>query len=179
MALAAEAGYHPEYAILAARRMRDELGDTPRVLAFFAEHPRWKTREERAAENYERLVEIFSSQWSSVSDSPGGRPPFLVIYRRSRVEREKQQKVYHFNTWYRARNVDEPTAIFVMLVAETDRGLPRVVWQTGITRDSPGREPISVRLTENDLGDYKGKLLAALCWKAGTELGCGDHATLR
>lgn len=150
MALAAEAGYHPDYAILAARRMRQKLGDMPRVVAFFAQHPRWKTREERAVENYERLAEIFSSRWLSVDESPGGRPPFLVIYGRLSVERNKKQKLYRFNAWYRARNVDQPAEIFVVLLPEKNRGLPRVVWQTSITRDSPGKEPISVQLTDND-----------------------------
>lgn len=179
MALAAEAGYHPDYAILAARRMRQKLGDMPRVVAFFAEHPRWKTREERAVENYERLAEIFSSRWPSASESPGGQPPFLVIHGRLSIERDKKQKLYRFNTWYRAHNVDQPAEVFVVLAPEKKRGLPRVVWQTSVTHDSRGREPVSIQLTEDDLRDYKGKLWATLCWKAGTELQCGDRAKVR
>jgi hypothetical protein len=178
-ALAAEAGYHPEYAILAARRMRRELGDMHRFVAFFAEHPRWKTREERAAENYDRLVEIFSRHWPSVSDSPGGEPPFLVIYGRLRVDRDKKQKLYRFNTWYRARNVNRPAEILLVLLPEKDRLPPRIVWQTAIFGDSPGKEPVSVHLTESDLKDFRGKLWAALCWKAGAELECGDRAKVR
>lgn len=130
-------------------------------------------------ENYERLAEIFASRWPWVSESPGGQPPFLVIYGRLSVDRDKKQKLYGFKTWYQARNVEEPAEILVMLAPEKNRGLPRVVWQTSITGDSPGREPISVQLTESDLRDYKGKLWATLCWKAGAELQCSDRARVR
>ena len=37
MLIAAEAGYHPDYAIFAARTMRSETGDASKFMAFFSE----------------------------------------------------------------------------------------------------------------------------------------------
>jgi len=45
--MAAEAGYHPDYAILAARALRGTSGEQSKFMAFFSGHPRWTTREER------------------------------------------------------------------------------------------------------------------------------------
>lgn len=178
-ALAAEAGYHPDYAILAARRLRRELGDMHRFAAFFAQHPRWKTREERAVENYERLVEIFSSRWPAVSDSPGRRPPFLVIHGKLSVERDKSKRVYLLSTWYRARNVDEPVQILAGLLGEKRQVPPRIVWQTTARYDSPESEPVHVEVPEDELKEYKGKLWWSLCWKNGSQIECSDRAKVR
>jgi Zn-dependent protease with chaperone function len=76
--ISAQAGYHPASAIIAARAMRERLGDQSKFGAFFSDHPRWATREEHAEENYAEGVRVFESRWGSGTDSPGGLPPLLI-----------------------------------------------------------------------------------------------------
>ena len=76
--MAAEAGYHPSFAIVAARKLREKVGEQSKFGAFFSDHPRWTTREERAEQNYDQALEVFSSRWDDIATSPGGSPPLLV-----------------------------------------------------------------------------------------------------
>jgi hypothetical protein len=59
MRAAAEAGYHPDYAILAARVLREQLPDSSKLVTFFSSHPRWITREERTEKGYADALAVF------------------------------------------------------------------------------------------------------------------------
>src|ERR1035437_6519466 len=76
--ICAEAGYHPDFAIFAARSLRDKLGEQSKFWVFFFDHPRWTTREERAERNSAEASVRFTQRWPSLSDSPGGVPPPLA-----------------------------------------------------------------------------------------------------
>src|SRR5579862_2249854 len=52
LVMAAQAGYHPAFGILAARMLRERLGEQSKFGAFFSDHPRWTTREQRIDDNY-------------------------------------------------------------------------------------------------------------------------------
>ncbi len=69
--IAAEAGYHPDYAIFAERLLRARTGEDSKFAAFFSSHPRWTTREERTESNYDEALAVFDRYWPSVEDSPG------------------------------------------------------------------------------------------------------------
>lgn len=73
--ISAEAGYHPDFAILAARTLREKLGEQSKFGAFFSDHPRWTTREERAEMNFPAALTRFTMRWPSLDVSPGGTPP--------------------------------------------------------------------------------------------------------
>ncbi|MFL6350912.1 MAG: M48 family metallopeptidase [Bryobacteraceae bacterium] len=77
---AAQAGYHPDYAILAARALRQELPYHSKFVTFFyLNHPRWITREERTEKSYTEALGIFETFWPNAAASPGGTPPPLAI----------------------------------------------------------------------------------------------------
>ncbi len=71
----AEAGYHPDWAITLQRRMRKNVGDQSKLGAFFSDHPRWATREQRTMKAYADALDVFQSRWADLAQSPGGTPP--------------------------------------------------------------------------------------------------------
>jgi hypothetical protein len=73
--LMAEAGYHPGYALTLDRWFSGSLFDTPKATEFFAAHPRWQEREERAQRDYDLALAIFTSRWPDAIKSPGGIAP--------------------------------------------------------------------------------------------------------
>lgn len=75
MVLMAEAGYHPQYALMLDRWFSGSLYDPPRLTGLFATHPRWRDREEHARQSYDVALTIFSSRWPDAAQSPGGIAP--------------------------------------------------------------------------------------------------------
>lgn len=73
----AEAGYHPDFAIILDRRMRAVRPDQPKYAEFLSGHPRWASREERIMRAYHVALAIFESRWHDPAQSPGGNPPPL------------------------------------------------------------------------------------------------------
>jgi hypothetical protein len=79
LVLAAQAGYHPAFGILAARILREKLGAQSNFGAFFADHPRWTTREERIDRNYSEALAAFNQSWPDAASSPGGFLPAELL----------------------------------------------------------------------------------------------------
>ena len=52
-------------------------------MAFFSDHPRWATREERITKNYDLALSAFNASWPIVAQSPGGLPPQITTYHAS------------------------------------------------------------------------------------------------
>src|SRR5579862_1545288 len=76
--IAAEAGYHPDYAFHLVNAFRNVAPDHSKFVTFFAsDHPRWVTREAKIVQNYSTAMDVFSSKWLLTSNSPGGVPPPL------------------------------------------------------------------------------------------------------
>jgi hypothetical protein len=75
MMLMAEAGYHPDFAILVDQTLRNFFGDEPKLTAFLASHPRWEEREEQARQDRDVALAIFQSRWPDALKSPGGPAP--------------------------------------------------------------------------------------------------------
>jgi len=73
----AEAGYHPDFAITMQRRMAARVGDQSKFTAFFSDHPRWATREQRTLKAYDDAIDVFESRWPDPETSPGGLPPII------------------------------------------------------------------------------------------------------
>jgi hypothetical protein len=74
--IAAQAGYHPDFAIQLTRVMREEHPDKSKFVTFFmSDHPRWATREDKIEKNYDQALSAFNARWPVVAQSPGGMPP--------------------------------------------------------------------------------------------------------
>jgi Zn-dependent protease with chaperone function len=81
--IAAQAGYHPDFAIQLTHAMRNQRKDQSKFMAFFSDHPRWATREERIAKNYDLALNAFNARWPIVAQSPGGLPSQISTYQAS------------------------------------------------------------------------------------------------
>ena len=96
--MAAEAGYHPDFAILASRILKMETGESSKLTAFFEGHPRWTTREQRAEGIRQNALQMFDSRWPNASESPGGAPPTMVAVDEIKVT--KQPRGQHTLTFH-------------------------------------------------------------------------------
>ena len=115
--IAAEAGYHPDYAVLATRHLRLETGESSKFAAFFQGHPRWTTREQRAEGIRDKALAIFNAKWPDAASSPGGKPPALIVVDEWKTQKGKENITVSFST--ETRNVeDQPILVTALLVRE-------------------------------------------------------------
>lgn len=93
----ADAGYHPDFATTLYRRMRRKVGDQSKFAAFFSDHPRWATREQRTMKVYNEAVALFDSRWGSPDSSPGGVPPIIATlgHVSTSMDRESKEAIIH------------------------------------------------------------------------------------
>lgn len=111
----AEAGYHPAYAISLYRKLKARVGDQSKVAAFFSDHPRWTTREQRALKLYDDALAVFESRWPDAAASPGGTPPVLATVGPVKASKEKQEKAAVIQIPYMIRNAKGARVAAVVL----------------------------------------------------------------
>jgi hypothetical protein len=75
MMLMARAGYHPDFVFALHRILRIQTGEQSKFAAFFSDHPRWETRDQRSESVYADSVAEFNRLWPQPEQSPGGAPP--------------------------------------------------------------------------------------------------------
>lgn len=145
LVIAAEAGYHPAFAILAARTLREQVGEQTKFGAFFSDHPRWTTREERAEQNYPEALARFAGQWPSPESSPGGQPPILLSVSQPSISKSRFGR--EIVATFSARNINGTSAV-VKLFANGSGG-SHIVATRVLMSDEQGA--ISASLTDQDL----------------------------
>lgn len=154
MLAAAEAGYHPDYSILVARRLRGATGDKSKFAAFFSDHPRWTTREERAEKHYEDAVARFNNFWPSVDRSPGGRPPALAVIAGIKIDKGTADHVLHASV--RVGNLEgNPATMTVTLRGETNAQASSTLLKKELA-EKPGFEDLVVNIPRAALSGSKG-----------------------
>lgn len=117
MMAAAEAGYHPNFAVFVARRLRAVTREQSKFTAFFSTHPRWTTREERALRQYAEARKVFERRWPLADLSPGGAPPPLAVLSKPEVKKERGlTRIRALLSLYDAG--PEPAAIHLQLIGE-------------------------------------------------------------
>jgi Zn-dependent protease with chaperone function len=115
--MAAEAGYHPDFAILASRQLRMKSGESSKFAAFFEGHPRWTTREQSLEGIRARALTSFQSRWPDVALSPGSVPPTMTTVENLRVTGTKRELRLLFRTDVRYVK-DAPVQVSVVLIRE-------------------------------------------------------------
>ena len=124
--IAAEAGYHPDYAILAARTLKAKTGDSSKIAAFFEGHPRWTTREQRAEGTRARAIALFEEKWPDASESPGGIPPTMVAVEDFKMEEGRGFQGAILSAFTDVRHVqDVPVRVEVVMIREKGGPQPR------------------------------------------------------
>jgi hypothetical protein len=79
MFLMAKAGYHPDYVFALHHVLLMRSGEQSKFGAFFSDHPRWETRDQRDDKVYTDALGEFNRLWPDASISPGGRPPVVAF----------------------------------------------------------------------------------------------------
>ncbi len=153
MLLAAQAGYHPDYAILEARLMRAESGDQSKFAAFFSDHPRWTTREEHFERNYDIAREAFEHRWNAVQDSPGGTPPAIASL--AKTQTDKTGRTATVETTVRIRNLQGQTAIMRFELCDKSGQNPIVLGTKQFDQDQDSREPLRFEVSKEAIKAYK------------------------
>jgi hypothetical protein len=133
--IATEAGYHPDFAIAAARTLREKLGEQSKFGAFFADHPRWTTREQRAEQNRADALAYFNSRWPSAGESPGGVPPMLFEATEPKIAHSNN--VYTIAADFSARNL-RGEAASISLIEYAEGGSPTTIARRNLAEDDSG-----------------------------------------
>lgn len=154
MMAAAEAGYHPDYSILAARQLRASTGETSKFAAFFADHPRWTTREERAERHYQDAVARFNQFWKSAGDSPGGRPPAFAIVSGPKVQKNNNDILLH--TAIDLHNLRYATTTATVFLSG-ESGAPQIAILQKELGPAPQPDDLVLGIARSSFGGKKGK----------------------
>lgn len=132
--IAAQAGYHPDFGIAAARLLRQKLGEQSKFGAFFSDHPRWTTREERAEQNRPEALAEFNGRWPSAGDSPGGPAPTLFFVNQPTVTHTG--KSYHVNASFTVRNARAGGVSAYLLAMDDHAAGSTIAFRKGITEET-------------------------------------------
>ena len=80
MLLMARAGYHPDYIFALHHLLLMNGGEQSKFSAFFSDHPRWETRDQRSERSYAEALAEYDRLWPQAATSPGGNPPVVVFF---------------------------------------------------------------------------------------------------
>jgi len=88
----AKAGYHPDYVFALHHLLLMRTGEQSRFGAFFSDHPRWETRDQRSDRVYSDALAEFYRLWPDPAASPGGLAPVVAFVGQPE---EKENKATH------------------------------------------------------------------------------------
>jgi len=89
MMLMARAGYHPDFVFALHHLLRLHTGEQSKFAAFFSDHPRWETRDQRSERMYADALSEFNRLWPDPNSSPGGVPPPVAFLSNGNLDREQ------------------------------------------------------------------------------------------
>jgi hypothetical protein len=113
MMLMARAGYHPDFVFALHHLLEMTTGDQSKLGAFFSDHPRWVTRDQRSDRAYADALAQYNALWSDSSSSPGGLAPFVAFLDQPSVTEDKRARVAHLSLPLYCRNSSEPVTVIV------------------------------------------------------------------
>jgi hypothetical protein len=111
--LMARAGYHPDYVFALHHLLLMNTGEQSKFGAFFSDHPRWETRDQRDDKIYTDALAEFNSRWPDAAASPGGRPPVVVFLGQPAATENKSSETADIMIPMYCRNSDEPVDLAI------------------------------------------------------------------
>ena len=154
---AAEAGYHPDYAILGIRALRMQHPDASRFATFLMyNHPRWVTREEHAQKDYETALATFERNWPNIEKSPGGIPPTLALVSPVRVA--KTRTGIQTSADVQVHNLRSQTALLTARIVAED-GSSQVAFSRRYLADQTAPDPIAFDISKDQVRSPKKSVL--------------------
>ena len=118
MLLMARAGYHPDYVFALHHLLLMKTGEQSKFAAFFSDHPRWETRDQRDDKVYTDALAEYNHLWPDPLASPGGRAPVVVFLGQATSMEDKKTDTADVTLPMYCRNSDEP--VDLMLAFQKD-----------------------------------------------------------
>jgi Zn-dependent protease with chaperone function len=111
MLLMARAGYHPDFVFAMHRMMMANIGDQGKFAAFFSDHPRWATRDERSQRAFAKALSVYQQMWPNPAESPGGMPPVVAFMGKPYSDEDKKAHLARVRIPIYCRNATEPVLL--------------------------------------------------------------------
>jgi Zn-dependent protease with chaperone function len=144
MLLMARSGYHPDLIFALHHRLRMATGEQSKLAAFFSDHPRWTTRDQRSERAYADALAEFDRRWPDTDASPGGPPPVIAFLGSPISAEKKREKSAGVTVPISCRNADRPIALHVHLKqGNREVGIPDVREEVACT-ETPN--PVELRI---------------------------------
>jgi len=118
MLLMARAGYHPDYVFDLHHLLLMKTGEQSKFAAFFSDHPRWETRDQRSDKVYADALAEYIRLWPDPAASPGGSPPVVAFLGQPQATENKTSETADVSLPMYCRNSDSP--VDVVLVFRKD-----------------------------------------------------------
>jgi hypothetical protein len=113
MKLMATAGYHPDSVFALHHLLRLNVGESSKFAAFFQDHPRWETRDQRTDRAYSEALQEFSRVWPNPEASPGGEPHVVAFAGHPEARENKANGTVDLHLPLYCRNAREPLSLVV------------------------------------------------------------------
>ena len=104
----ARAGYHPDYVFALHHLLVMNTGEQSKFAAFFSDHPRWETRDQRSDKVYGDALAEFNRLWPDAASSPGGKPPVVAFLGQPETRENKEGQSADVRIPMYCRNADVP-----------------------------------------------------------------------
>jgi Zn-dependent protease with chaperone function len=118
MLLMARAGYHPDYVFALHHLLLARTGEQSKFAAFFSDHPRWETRDQRSENVYADALAEYNRLWTDPMASPGGVPPTVAFLGHPEARENKNTEMADISIPMYCRNAVEP--VDVVLIFQKD-----------------------------------------------------------
>jgi len=114
MLLMARAGYHPDYVFALHHLLLMQTGERTKLGAFFSDHPRWETRDQRSDKVYADALAEYNRSWPEPESSPGGRPPVVAFLRTPDAKENKETGTADVSVPIYCRNATGPVGLAIV-----------------------------------------------------------------
>jgi hypothetical protein len=114
MLLMARAGFHPDYVFALHHLLLMKTGEQSKFAAFFSDHPRWETRDQRDDKTYTDALAEYNRLWPDAMASPGGRAPVVVFLGQATSNEDKKTGTANVTLPMYCRNSDEPVDLIMV-----------------------------------------------------------------
>jgi hypothetical protein len=118
MLLMARAGYHPDFVFALHHLLRLHTKDQSKFAAFFSDHPRWETRDQRSERVYADALAEFNRLWPNPNSSPGGVPPPVAFLGNVTSAENKAERTADISIPLFCRNEPEPVSVVVVFLKD-------------------------------------------------------------
>jgi Zn-dependent protease with chaperone function len=108
MLLMARAGFHPDYVFALHHVLLSRTGEQSKFAAFFSDHPRWETRDQRSDRVYADALLEYNRVWPDPLSSPGGTPPTVAFLGHPEAHENKETEMADVSVPLYCRNAAQP-----------------------------------------------------------------------